>query len=154
MYRYDVHKPVTEDLSSRLTYFWWLWPLVLLPYLSVVTLFEWVTFFLSSWSGPFFVQLVFFTGLASSFGILSLRVMLPLKIVKLSGDVLLIRSVLKKVTIPVSQIDFVDGPDMTSLRRITIRIQTVSPIGECITFSPPLLSAHRVADTLRSLASN
>ncbi len=143
---------MSETLSSRLTYIWWSFPLVVFPALAISALIGWVRFFQSPWNGRIFLQIMGFTGFAALVGLVSFRVCLPLKVVTLTGVSLRIRTMVTSADVPVSEIAFIDGPDATSFKRITVEFNSPSPFGGSITFAAPFFQATNIAGWLRRLS--
>ncbi|MBV9927562.1 MAG: hypothetical protein JOZ96_21270 [Acidobacteria bacterium] len=77
-----------------------------------------------------------------------------LKRVSIAGDTLLVSNYLREIIIPLSQVEYVDGPDWSSLRRITLALRAPSEFGEAIIFAPGILDAGRVARELRDRVEN
>ncbi len=77
-----------------------------------------------------------------------------LKRVVIKGDTLLISNYLKEISIPLSQVRYVDGPDWSSLRRITLVLREPSEFGEEIVFAPDVLDAGEVARELKRWVEN
>ena len=77
----------------------------------------------------------------------------PLKRVYLSGDELLVDNFFKETRIPLSQIERVEGPDLSSLRRINLHLRSDSIFGSELVFAPPVFQAKETAASLRRLAA-
>lgn len=141
-------------LSSRLTYFWWLFPLVVFPYLSIWGAYGWIdyVFKISGTSDDdYLMRLSFYTAFTVLFGVGAFALCLPLKIVEIDPDSQLrVSSLRSRTKIAFSQIVEIQGPDHTTLRRIKIHLNSPSTFGDTITFSPPWFHAQRIADLLRN----
>lgn len=102
-------------------------------------------------SGGKLVAFIIF-GLASS---IFVHIMAgSLKRVVIKGDTLLVSNYLKEIAIPLSQVRYVDGPDWSSLRRITLVLREPSEFGEEIVFAPDVLDAGEVARELKRWVEN
>lgn len=77
-----------------------------------------------------------------------------LKRVSIEGDKLLVSNYFTEIEIPLSEVEHVDGPDWSSLRRITLVLRKPSKFGEEIVFAPGLLEAGGVARELKSRIEN
>jgi hypothetical protein len=75
-----------------------------------------------------------------------------LKKIYVAGNTLLVSNFLKTIEIPLSQVRFVNGPDLTSLRRITLVLRDPSEFGEEIVFAPKMMQACETAKMLKTLA--
>jgi hypothetical protein len=139
-------------LSSRLTYFWWLFPFAVFPYLAFWVAYGWIDYFFhTSGTGndDYLVRLSFYTAFTIMFGIVAIAVCLPLKIVEVdAGDNLAVRNLWSTTNIPFSQIASVQGPDRTTLRRLTIQLKSSSTFGDTVTFSPRWFHARQIAELL------
>ena len=138
-------------LSSRLTYLWKLFPYVISPYLAAWAIYGWIEYALSSSTRFSFPQLFFFTIFSCAIIIVSVRICMPLKIIYLCGDSLCVWDISKWTRISMHEVMTVDGPDATTLRRISIKLRTSGHFGRDITFSAPFFSAQDIAANLRKL---
>lgn len=144
-------------LSTTLTLFWRAFAAAWMTYftlLSAYGVWGWLTS--SGDAGPPFrggrlIALIIF-GLAS--GIFVQVLAGSLKRVVIEGDKLLVSNYLKEVEVPLSQVRHVDGPDWSSLRRITLVLREPSEFGEEITFAPGVLEAGEVARALKCRVEN
>jgi hypothetical protein len=76
----------------------------------------------------------------------------PLKTVYVNGSELMVSNMFRSITIPISQVDAIDGPDFSTLKRVRVRLNSPSVFGTEIIFSPPFLRARQVAAYLRRQA--
>jgi hypothetical protein len=74
---------------------------------------------------------------------------LPLKIVYENGAELVVSNMFRSTKIPISQIKMMNGPDFSTLNRLTIYLNESSTFGKKIVFSPPLFQAGKVVSDLR-----
>lgn len=137
------------QLSSPLTFFWkflftgifiispvfdlmkglWRWTVLSEPLFDNVSLFGLILFALIS------VVLLYSLG--------------RLKSVSLEGETLIVSNYYRKIQIPLTHVRYVDGPDMTSHRCITIWLKPRSTFGDRIVFTPGFFHANSTADQLR-----
>ena len=139
-------------LSSGLTFFW--------------------KIFVNAWIGYFFVAVIYgaykqMAGTATYsgsqvagflvFGLLSCAFMFfmlgSIKSVYTDGGGLFVSNYLKEIYIPFSDVRYVNDPDLTSHRRITIDLKQTSAFGERIIFVPPFFAAKSVTRELRELTN-
>jgi hypothetical protein len=148
---------MNRSLSSNLTLFWRVFAAGWVIYFLLVGIYgvwEWLTVSNGSdapFSGGKLVGLIIF-GLVSSIFVHLMAG--SLKRVCIAGDKLLVSNYLKEIEIPLSQVEYVDGPDFSSLRRITLALRESSAFGEEIVFAPGLFEAGRVARELRDRIEN
>ena len=143
-----------RSLSSGLTLFWRVFAAILIIYFLLVGAYgvwKWLTASDVPFSGGKLAGLIIFGLLSSIFVHLMVG---SLKRVSIAGDKLLVSNYLREVEIPLSQVASVDGPDWSSLRRITLALREPSEFGEVITFAPGFFEAGRVAGELRDRIEN
>lgn len=100
---------------------------------------------------PFVLKLLFFLVFVVAFGFVAIRFALPLKTARLLGNTLIVGNFLTKIEVPLQNIEFVDGPDGTSLQRITNHLDHESRFGNRIVIVPGFLRATSVANYLRGV---
>jgi hypothetical protein len=123
----------------------------------ITTVYEWLKY--SAETGTTngqvdFLKLLLFTGLSLAVGLVSIRVFWPLRSVRLQNNCLVVRHFLSSINVPVAEITQVNGPDATSLRRITVEFNSTFAFGRSITFSPAMFKANSIAESLRSYAKD
>ena len=77
-----------------------------------------------------------------------------LKRVILAGDKLLVSNYLREIEVPLSRVEYVDDPDWSSLRRITLALREPSEFGDQIIFSPAFFEAGGIVRELKSRLEN
>ena len=148
---------VKRRLSTTLTLFWRVFAAGWVIYFLLVGVYgmwKWLTVPNGSdapFSGGKLVGFIIF-GLASSMFVHLMAG--SLKSVFIAGDKLLVSNYLKEIEIPLSQVEYVDGPDWSSLRRITLALREPSEFGEEIIFAPGFFAAGRVGRGLRNRIEN
>ena len=75
------------------------------------------------------------------------------KRVAIEGDTLYVSNYLKEVSIPLTEVQKVDGPDRTSAKEITLTLRDRSEFGGRIRFTPRLSEAREIADELKRLVA-
>ena len=144
-------------LSTTLTPFWRVFAAGWMIYFLLVCAYgvwSWLTASNgdgASFSGGRLIGLIVF-GLVSSIFVHLMAG--SLKRVAIAGDKLLISNYLTEVEIPLSQVEYVDGPDWSSLRRITLVLRAPSKFGEEIIFAPGFVDAGDVARELKRRIEN
>lgn len=148
---------MNRSLSSNLTLFWRIFAAGWIIYFLLVGVYgvwEWLSVSKGSdapLSGGKLAGLIAF-GLVSSIFVHLMAG--SLKRVSIAGDRLLVSNYLREIVIPLSQVEYVDGPDWSSLRRITLALRAPSEFGEAIIFAPGFFDAGRVARELRDRIEN
>lgn len=143
-----------ERLSTRLTVFWNIFPIIIGGWLAIWILPQWwrvgqfVLGSVPASSAPVpWLPTIFFGGITVFLVVLCGS----LKRVYLSGSSLIVRDLFRVHMFPLSEIESVEGPDFTSLRRIRINLKNETDIGAQIVFAPKTFSSKSVADRLRRM---
>lgn len=148
---------MNRSLSSNLTLFWRVFAagwIICFLLVGVHGVWEWLTVSKDSHtaiSGGRLVGLIVFGLVSSIFAHLMAG---SLKRVLIAGDKLLVSNYLREIEVPLSQVEYVDGPDWSSLQRITLALREPSEFGEEIVFTPGVFEAGQVARELRDRIEN
>jgi hypothetical protein len=139
-------------LSSAGTLFWKLFPVIWIsPFVIglIQLIWEWLTLPVDAKSpfADFNPLILLFPILGGAFGFWMLG---GLKSVYLNSNSLLVSNYLKRIEIPLSNIEDVSRPENSSHQRITIYLRSPSEFGDKIVFMPPLFMGHEIVEKLRN----
>lgn len=137
-------------LSSGLTLFWKIFVITWIGYFFVAVIYGAYKQLAgtATYSGSQVAGFLVFGLLSSAFMFFMLG---SIKSVCIDGGGLFVSNYLKEIYIPFTDVRYVNDPDLTSHRRITIELKQTSPFGERITFVPPFFAAKSVARELQEL---
>ncbi len=137
-------------MSSMSTFFWkFLFPGVWIASLIwgiIQTIWRGVRFSEPIFEAKTIFGLIFF----SAISLIAIRFLGSLKTVTLNGDSLIVSNFFRSIRLPLIDVAFVNDPDMTSHRRISLSLSSRSAFGDQIVFMPPFFAAQTKADLLRS----
>jgi hypothetical protein len=143
---------VKRRLSSSTTFFWKLFPILWVsPFVIGMIRFIWGWLTLPDGAKSPFADfnplILLFPILGGAFGFWMLG---GLKSVYLNSDCLLVSNYLKRIEIPLSNIEYVSKPENSSHRRITIYLRSPSEFGDKIIFMPPFFMGEEIVEELRN----
>jgi hypothetical protein len=140
---------MAERLSTRLTLFWLIFVYGMSGCFACLTIY-YVAIAAFSNSPPYSVsellKIILFIDLGCGFMLVMCG---SLKSVSINGDLLIVSNYFKEIRIPISSIDAVSGPDISSLRRITLRLKEPTEFGVKIVFTAGFFPGKNVANRLR-----
>ncbi len=139
-----------KRISSPLTYPIKLLSLLLVPYLALQTIqYSFVLISDTKVDPQEVMKLIFAVIFTSIFVVVSIRVVLPLKTIYVDNDSLIVGGFFTQTRLPFAAIWSINGPDLTSFRRIEIELKERIELHKRIIFMPHFLTAEQTADTLR-----
>ena len=136
--------------SSGLTLFWKILVIAWIDYFFVAVIYGAYKQMAgtAAYSGSQLADFLVFGLLSSAFMFIMLG---SIKSVYIDGGGLFVSNYLKEIYIPFTDVRYVNDPDFTSHRRITIELKQTSLFGERITFVPPFFAAKSTTRELREL---